>query len=372
MAPRGDRSDDPRVAAPFIPQLALASVAGIAGGLGLLWRGLGALRNADRIADTAGSRVASLAVGEVRLTGVVEPAELLLTSPLQSRPCVWYRASVRERQGDEDRVVFGEERAVGFRLRDETGSVRVFPRDGHWAVDDVFSDQTGLAGDEPPGLALRTGSAMAAAQPDRDEQIRRLLTVTHPQPAPGSALERLGSGGRRRRYREARIEPGDVITLVGFVEPFDQLPDPEGADRAESSGLGLVGGPLDEAMAADLAAARAAGRLARDAETAWGNAAIPGFGIGRPVREPALDPEADALPLADAVATDRIARTFAIAPEDLIVAARPDVPLLISAGTAGAAAAHQQSRFLLGLLGAVVAIGSAVILAVSISGGFLL
>ena len=359
------------MATSFVPQLAMASAAGIIGGLGLLWRGLGAMRNADRIADTAGSRVASLAVGEVRLTGIVEPAELLLTSPLQSRPCVWYRASVREEQDRDDRIVFSEERAVGFRLRDETGSVRVFPRGGRWAVGDRFSDGTGLAGDEPPGLALRTGSAIDAAQPDRDEQIRRLLTVTDPCAEAGSPLERLRGGGGRRRYREARIEPGDVVTLVGFVEPFDQLPDPAGADRTESSGLGTDGAGGDEAIAADLAEARAAGLLAPDAETAWGNAAIPGFGIGKPVRAPDLDPEARALPLAEPAAAERIERTFAIAPEDLIVAARADVPLLLSEGSAGAATALHQSRFLLGLLGALLAIGSAVVLAVTLTGGLL-
>ncbi|MBM4407232.1 MAG: hypothetical protein FJ038_01225 [Chloroflexi bacterium] len=360
------------MATSFVPQLAVASVAGIIGGLGLLWRGLGAMRNADRIADTAGSRVASLAVGEVRLTGIVEPAELLLTSPLQSRPCIWYRASVRERRGDDERTIFSEERAVGFRLRDETGSVRVFPRGGHWAVGDRFTGSTGLAGDEPPGLAMRSGPAIDAAELDRDEQIRRLLTVTDPRADDGSPLERVRRGSGPRRYREARIEPSDVITLVGFVEPFDQLPDPAGADSAESSGLLTDGAGGDEAIAADLAEARAAGLLAPDAETAWGNAAIPGFGIGLLVRAPDLDPEAQAPLLAEPAVAARIERTFAIAPEDLIVAARADIPLLISEGTAGAAAAHHQSRFLLGILGAVLAIGSSIVLALTLTGGLLI
>jgi hypothetical protein len=359
------------VATTIVPHLALASIAGIVGGLGLFWRGLAAFRAADRIADTSGSRVASIAVGEVRLTGIVEPAELVLTSPLQSRPCVWYRASASEQGDRHDRIVFSEERAVGFRLRDETGAIRVFPRGGQWAVENRFSDATGLAGDEPPGLALRTGPAIAAAEPDRDEEIRLLLTVRDPRDAAGAPLERLRLSSGRRQYREARIEPGDVITLVGFVEPFDQLPDPTGADAVESSGLfaDAAAAAADPAIAADLADARRAGMLAPDAETAWGNAAIPGFGIGKPVRVPDLDAGARPLPLADAATAERIERTFEIAPEDLVVAARADVPLLISPGSPRAAAAHHQSRFLLGLLGAVLAIGSAIALGVMVTGG---
>ena len=48
----------------------------------------------------------------------------------------------------------------------------------------------------------------------------------------------------------------------------------------------------DPEIAADFDAARAAGTLASSPEDAWGNASIPGFGIGEPVRAPHLDPEA--------------------------------------------------------------------------------
>jgi hypothetical protein len=217
MVARGRAGDHDGVATMLVPHLAAASIAGIVGGLGLLWRGLGAYRPADRIADTSGSRIASVAVGEVRLTGIVEPAELLLTSPLQSRPCVWYRARVTEGAGDDERTLLAEERAVGFRLRDETGTIRVFPRGSHWAIEERFDDSTGFAGDEPPGLALRTGPALAAAEPDRDEQVRRLLTVQDPRRGPDAVLATAARAGGRRSYREARIEPGEIVTLVGFV-----------------------------------------------------------------------------------------------------------------------------------------------------------
>ena len=359
------------MATSIVPHLALASAAGVVGGIGLFIRGLTAYRSANRIADTAGSTISSVAVGEARLTGIVEPAEMLLTSPLQSEPCVWYRASASEQDGDGTRIVFSEERAVGFRLRDPSGAIRVFPRGARWAVEHQLDASTGLAGDEPPGLRLREGPAITGANPDRDELVAQLLTVRDPRRTSGTSLDRLRHSGERRHYREARIEPGDVITIVGFVEPFDQLPDPSGADVTEGSGLFDAAAASDPAVAADLAEARAAGLLAASPDEAWGNAAIPGFGIGKPVRAPALDPEARPLPLADAETAERIERTFDIAPEELIAAANAEVPLVISAGTAAIAADRQQSRFVLGLIGAAVAIACAAALAIMVTGGLL-
>ena len=96
------------------------------------------------------------------------------------------------------------------------------------------------------------------------------------------------------RIAKTRLEPGDAVTIIGRAIPFSELSDPAGADIANGSG----DSPDDPEVAADLAAARAAGTLADDPAQAWGNAAIPGFGIGRPVAEPEIDPAADRLPLA--------------------------------------------------------------------------
>ena len=147
--------------------LTLGSSLGIAFGLGLLARGMAGQRRAARIGDTASSTISAIAVGEVRVSGVVEPAELTLTSPLQSRTCVYYRAKVKESKGDSERTLLDEERAVGFRLRDASGNVRVFPRGAHFLVPDSFKEGTGLMGDEPPGLHLRDGSAFDVGLVDR-------------------------------------------------------------------------------------------------------------------------------------------------------------------------------------------------------------
>jgi len=354
-------------------QIAGLLVAGIVAGLWLLGRGMNGYRTATRIADTGTSRIATLAAGEVRISGQIQAAEMLLVSPLQSAPCVYYRSSI-DRGDDADGVDdFSEERAIGFRVVDETGDVRVFPRGARWDAPVRFDEHMGAFGESPAGLSMRTGSALGPAEVDREAAIAALLTVRPASPGSaddpdgGSVLSAMAGGPPTRgvHYREARLAPGDAVTVVGRALPFSDLADPTEADQASGSGVA----PDDPEVAADIAEARAAGLLAEDAEHAWGNAAIPGFGIGRPVRPAEIDPEADALPLGTPEDAASAERRFAIAPETLVLVAAPDVPLLIAHGIPGAAEGRNQTTFVIGLLGAVLAIGSAMGLALLVSGG---
>ena len=77
------------------------------------------------------------------MSGTVEPAELTLVSLLQSVPCVYYRATVgseQERRGLRDG--YEEERSIGFRIRDATGSLRVFPRGARFDAPVRFEGET--------------------------------------------------------------------------------------------------------------------------------------------------------------------------------------------------------------------------------------
>lgn len=335
---------------------------GVGAGLVLLVRGFGGYRSAVRVGDTSTSRISSLAAGEVRVTGTVEAAEVTLSSPLQGRECVWYRSSVT---AGEDRPEFEEERAIGFRVRDASGTIRVFPRGGRIDGPVRLDDRDSMFGERPASVTIRSGAVFDRpdATMDREEAIAALLTVRQPEPAVEGDLP--GGGERARRYVEARLEPGDVVTVVGLATPFGELADPEGADQMDRAGDPLLG--LDDPeVAMNIAEARDAGILTTP-EDAWGNAAIPGFGIGRPVRAPELDAGVSAPVLATPEEAAAIDRTWDLEPDLLVIAAAPDAPLLIAGGAPGEVVAREQGRFLVGLLGALLAIGSAVAGAVVLS-----
>jgi hypothetical protein len=86
------------------------------------------------------------------------------------------------------------------------------------------------------------------------------------------------------------------------------------------------------------------------------------------VREPELDPEADRPDLAPQQLAHEAAGRFDIAPDTLVIAAAEDSPLLIVEGAPEAAVAREQGRFMLGLIGAVLAIASAIVGAIVIGG----
>jgi hypothetical protein len=346
------------------PWLSVLAGLGVVAGLVLLLRGLAGYRTQMRVADIASSAIGSIAAGEVRLSGVVVAAELTLVSLLQSRPCVHYRSTVND-AGEPERLDHGytEERSVGFRIEDGSGSLRIFPRGARFDAPVRFEGQTGSLGDEPAGIELRQGGPTRASELDPAVAAADLLRIRTPWD--WSPLAGIGGRDGRRAYRERRLELGDEVTIVGAAIPFGDLADPAGADLGDA----VAAEADDPEIAADLAEARAAGILADDASEAWGNAAIAGFGIGRPVSTPDLDPGAAPLPLAGPDEVVRAQRTFEIAPETLVVAASGGVPLLIAYGTPGAVVRRGSSRLIVGLLGAVVAIASAMVLAISVSGG---
>ena len=366
------------------------AVLGILGGVLLLVRGFGGYRTAARIGDIGSSSIGTIALGEVRVSGVVEPAALELVSPIQSAPCVYYRSKITQSSRNDSGTVFEEERSVGFRIRDATGSLRIFPRGGRWDVPSVYREGTGLMGDTPPGLNFRSGPAIrmpSRAEPsrlEREQMIHDLLTVHAPAtsglPDQSAASMSMGLtnvlgfrslgvvGSGPREYDEARIAVGDTVTIVGTVLPFADLPDPTGADEDSAVGGPLQATSADPEIAADLAEARAAGLFAADSRAAWGNAAIPGFGIGQPVTAPELDPSAKPEQLASADTVAEIARTFDLRPDSLVLAASEGLPLLIAFGQPSAAEQRGQRRFLVGLGGAMLAIASATALAFMLTG----
>jgi hypothetical protein len=309
-------------------------------------------RSSLRVADTSTSWIASIAAGEVRISGTIEMAETTLVSPVERVPCVYFRTTVDD---DRDPLTGGRgttnEGSIGFRVRDETGSIRVFP---HGARVD--------APEKPPTFGSAPGGDASSAVGSQGISIAGDAGMTGSEPDAWTLTP--GTDGSHR-YREVRLEIGDPVTIVGRALPFSDLPDPTAADAGSGSDALLD----DPEIAADMAAATATGTLSLDPAAAWGNAAIPGFGVGHPVSTPAIDPAAHALPIATAAEAASAEDRFAIAPDTLVLAPSAEVPLLIAYGSPGQVVRRSQARFFVGLLGAIVAIVSATTLAIILGGG---
>ena len=343
--------------------LLLFVAAGLVGGIVLFARGLMAYRRDRLISSVATSSLDGIAAGEVRVSGVVEPIEGTLISPLQSVPCVWYRARV-ETTGDNSRVLLDEEQSREFRIKDETGKIRVVPRGARWEIGTVFDERTSWTGAEPTGLKRRSSAAFAATleqnpehmtELERETAAQALLTVQRPVAATPSDDWDQGGGSffaakqsQGRRYREARLEPGQTVTILGQAWPWGEVQE-----------VVLAWNPSDNVerdIAGDLAVARQMGLLAASPEEAWGNAAIPGFGIGSPTAMPELDPDARRpdVPEDPSVHEDALAK-YDIPDEELVLSRGLKGGMAVYLGSPQHATQHHDQAFLLGVIGAVMA-----------------
>ncbi len=359
----------------FTPWL-LFVVAGLVGGIVLFVRGLVAYRRDRLISSVATSSLDGIAAGEVRISGSVEPIDQTLISPLQSRPCVWYRARV-ETTGKNSRVMMDEEKSQEFRIRNETGAIRVVPRGARWEIGATFDERTSIVGAEPAGLERRTGAAYAPFR-DRDVEemtelerqtaAQALLTVQRPASGTGDVdwndeddafgMPLSNQGGRR--YREARLEPGETVTILGQAWPWGEVRDivlaPNPGDNVETD------------IAGDIAYARHMGLLAASPEEAWGNAAIPGFGIGAPTAQPELDPRAHQPVVPGGDIHQEALQKYDIPEEELVLSRGLRGGLVVYRGTPADATRHHDFAFLIGVLGAVMAVMCTLAMGVIVTG----
>ena len=165
-------------------ELAAGAVVGLGAGGWLLVRGLLAWRDIEAVDDIGTSSVSSLAAGEARLAGTIQPLALTLRSPLQSMECLYYRSRVRQDEGrNERRTIFSAERAVGFTLTDGSGTIKVLPRGATWRV--------------PPRLAGEQQPARRRPHRPRHRGRRDDGLGPHAGPAGGGAAD--GAAARIRR-----------------------------------------------------------------------------------------------------------------------------------------------------------------------------
>lgn len=139
-----------------------------------------------------------------KVVGRVRPLGESLSAPLTGRPCVYFVAIVQERQKRRNsshwRTIAREERCVPFVLEDDTGRAIVEATAARAALD-VDSHSTSGVLDDPT-------------------DAQRAFLARHGQSATGLIFN------RRLRYREAVIEDGEIVAVLGAGT---REPDPDAA-----------------------------------------------------------------------------------------------------------------------------------------------
>lgn len=161
-------------------------------GLVFLLFGFDRLRFKQRIENTPTSKVRSIAMGPVEVSGqIVASDQGLLEAPFTGSPCVYYEYNVEEYVGGKNRswkTVASGEQSKRFFIRDETGQVMVDSTDA-----DI----------ELPHDFLQVGTR------DPPERVQAFLT--------SKKISNKGFFGfsKNMRYSEWHLAPDDVVFVTG-------------------------------------------------------------------------------------------------------------------------------------------------------------
>ena len=179
-----------------------AAFVGLIAGAGMFYAGFRARQRYKIIERTPTSKVRSMAVGLVEVSGKVESAEILYQSPFAQAECVYYSYKVEERRrsGKSHKWVTIEQGETDspFYLRDETGRVLVDPRGADCSLDTDHS------------YTMETFTSSA-------QEVRFK-----------AGLERIGISStsfffeRPLRATEIYISPGDSLFILGCATPRQQ------------------------------------------------------------------------------------------------------------------------------------------------------
>ena len=228
-------------------------------GLACVAQGVHAAWHGERLLRSRSGLVSSVRSGHVVLSGVVEPAWSLLSSPFSRETPVWevaerpawstdphgpaepgpeeparpanqtyvyYEALTIQGSGRSSHTVFHEKNAVPFILNDGTGRVLVLGRRARW---DAATSLLDLHGDEK-----------SIAEGDTTAQIAALLAERKLLAAPDPTY-RKGDPEESGRQSESSVAVGERVTVIGRAAADDRAVRPADACLDDGSSFGLPG-----------------------------------------------------------------------------------------------------------------------------------
>lgn len=176
---------------------------GLFPGVTVMYLGFKLMRRRNLVADTPTSKIQSMAMGLVEVTGTARPAGETFRAPFSDEKCLLYTYTVEEyrQQGKHKSWVTIDEgkRVAPFRVDDGTGTVLVapeeaqleIPRDARFEVD---------GGKEPREAIQRFIEQSEEVDSESANLDLKLFKVPL---------------GNRRRYSQHLLKPGDDVYVFG-------------------------------------------------------------------------------------------------------------------------------------------------------------
>ena len=166
-------------------------------GISFFFYGLLSIKRKNLIEITPTSKIRSIALGLVEISGKVAPYKSeILKSPLAGTECVYYRYEIKEWNGENDiwKIIKKGQKQVRFLLQDDTGSVVVDPTDAQ--IDIPIS----LASGSEPGI-------------DPPPHVVQFLNSDN--------IKYKGFLGRNKRmqYLEYLLVEGEILFVMGGAIP---------------------------------------------------------------------------------------------------------------------------------------------------------
>ena len=176
------------------PESAFLATVGLAAGPVLSWRGFHALHERQLIANTPTSRIRSMAMGLVEISGEVEPRSTV-TAPFSGKSCAYWQVEIAARSRNGWRTIHHNQSGNPFFLSDETGVALVYPHGSECRLQYGTEEQC-------------LGLALPPCYADYMSEHARVL----------GGLARFGT----LRFRERILETGQRVFVLGTAMPRAQ------------------------------------------------------------------------------------------------------------------------------------------------------
>ncbi|MBI2138977.1 hypothetical protein HYU13_05275 [Candidatus Woesearchaeota archaeon] len=206
------------------------AVLGFFGGIGIFFYGFSKLRQKRTIENLPTSKIRSIAMGLVEVSGEVAPLKVnMLKSPLTQNDCVHYSFAVEEyrRSGKSSHwaTLLSDTQSYPFSLKDDTGEVLVDPKDAEIDIPNDFTFESGLG--KPPPASIKQFLTARSLSFESFLGFNKRMRFTESFIAPKDKLFVIGTAGDNPYVEEATAQKGveDVMIQKGRLGSFYYISD---------------------------------------------------------------------------------------------------------------------------------------------------